>query len=214
MCRPGPYNAPQRKLLSLRIASKVHLRLTCEVVAGSLCGSPSTNPDIKFVSSPRLCAGGRRAARVPGSTWCPHATSSWTLWEGFPKEFGVLNDLFKVRSHGMTEARELNACDVANEKPTADFFFESLNGCAQRWLCDVAPSGRPGEVQFLAHRKEVSDFAHIHSILGWSGADVVPSKNEATVESPERIFTSGAPRTVQERLKSPDFRARRCQHAI
>src|SRR5215475_15762910 len=51
MCRPGPYNAPQRKLLSLRIA------LCSSTVGGvydllatnSPCGSLSTNPDIKFV---------------------------------------------------------------------------------------------------------------------------------------------------------------------
>ena len=54
-------------------------------------------------SSSRLCARERRAARVPDSTMRPDATSSWILWEGFPKEFGVLDDLFKVRSHCVTE---------------------------------------------------------------------------------------------------------------
>jgi hypothetical protein len=96
---------------------------------------------------------------------CPDPTSSWTLWEGFPKEFSVLDDLFKVRSHCVTEARELNAGNAANEKLTAEFLFESLNGCAQRWLCDIAPSRRPRKVQLVAHRKEVANFPHIHSIL-------------------------------------------------
>jgi hypothetical protein len=116
-------------------------------------------------SSPRLRSRGRRAARVPGSTLCPDATSNWTLWEGLLKEFGVLDDLFKLRSRCVTEAGELNAGDAANEKLTAEFLFESLNGCAQRRLCDIAPSRRPREVQLLAHRKEVGDFAQIHSIL-------------------------------------------------
>jgi len=75
----------------------------------------------------------------------PDATSSW-LWEGFPKEFGVLDDLFKVWPHCVTEAGELNAGNAANEKLTAEFLFESLNGCAQRWLGDIAPSCRPREV--------------------------------------------------------------------
>jgi hypothetical protein len=96
---------------------------------------------------------------------CPDATSSWTLWEGFPKDFGVLDDPFKVRSHCVTKAGELNASNAANKKLTAEFLFESLNGCAQRWLCDIAPSRRPRKVQLLAHRKEVGDFAHIHIIL-------------------------------------------------
>jgi hypothetical protein len=75
----------------------------------------------------------------------------------------VLDDRFKVRSHCVTEAGECNAGNTANEKLTAEFLFESLNGCAQRWLRDIAPSGRPREVQLLAHRKEVGDFARIHS---------------------------------------------------
>ena len=111
--------------------------------------------NIAVRSSSRLCARERRAARVPDSTMRPDATSSWILWEGFPKEFGVLDDLFKVRSHCVTEVGELNAGNVANEKLTADLLFESLNGCTQRWLCDVAPSGRPREAQLLTHRKEV-----------------------------------------------------------
>src|SRR5215831_2018296 len=96
-------------------------------------------------SSLRLYARGRRAARVPGSTLWPDATNSW-LWKGFPKEFGVLDDLFKVWPHCVTEAGELNAGNAANEKLTAEFLFESLNGCAQRWLGDIAPSCRPREV--------------------------------------------------------------------
>jgi hypothetical protein len=115
-------------------------------------------------SPPRLCARGRQAARVPGSTLCPDARN-WTLWEGFPKEFGVLDDLFKLWSCCVTEAGELNAGNTAFEKLTAEFLFESLNGFAQRWLCDIAPSRRPREIQLFAHRKEVGDLAHIHSVL-------------------------------------------------
>jgi hypothetical protein len=96
---------------------------------------------------------------------CQEATSSCNFWERFPKEFCVLDDLFKVRSHCVTEARELNAGNAANEKLTAKFPLESLNGYAQRWLSDIAPSRRPREVQLLAHCKEVGDFAHIRSVL-------------------------------------------------
>jgi hypothetical protein len=70
----------------------------------------------------------------------------------------------------------LDPGDRADKKPTAKFFFKSLNCCTQRWLRDVASLCCSGEAQIFAHGKKVFDLVYFHGALHARSPIAVPAK--------------------------------------
>jgi hypothetical protein len=60
--------------------------------------------------------------------------------------------------HALAESREMRQCALAPKQLAPERAFEGLDGAGQGRLCDVAPFCRPGQIQRLADRQEITDF--------------------------------------------------------
>ena len=74
----------------------------------------------------------------------------------------LLPDLYEVGADGCAELGQVRASSFTVEKMPAELVFQELDGTGQCRLGNVAFLGRPGEVQFVAEREEISDLMHFH----------------------------------------------------
>src|SRR5262245_39650228 len=62
----------------------------------------------------------------------------------------------------MPETGQAHDRSFSLEQPAAEFAFERLYCARQRWLCDTATSGCPGETLFLAECEEIKHLVRLH----------------------------------------------------